>query len=87
MDKDQLYVLYVKHFLKDNPNQVRQDAPNMSTRWLQASTPEPFPLRACPGISFTCSLVEAVKKTWWCVTRVAVIKGLCEEKEGEGGGG
>ncbi|KAI9542666.1 hypothetical protein NQZ68_017677 [Dissostichus eleginoides] len=22
-------------------------------------------------------------KTWWCVTRVAVIKGLCEEKEGE----
>lgn len=27
--------------------------------------------------------IEAIKKTWWCVTRVAVIKGLCEEKEGE----
>ena len=38
---------------------------------------------ACLCISLTRSLVEAVKKTWWCVTRVAVIKGICEEREGE----
>lgn len=40
------------------------------------------PFTACPCIS-PYLLFEAVKETWWCVTRVAVIKGLCGEEEGE----
>lgn len=80
--KTSFMCLQVKYSLKENLNQVRKYAPKHAHAGCRPTHLNLFFL-ACLSISLTCSLVEAVKKTWWCVTRVAVIKGLCEEKAGE----
>lgn len=63
-------------------------------QWPQANTPTVFvgmPVYF-PYLQFDrdSKKKKKTKKTWWCVTRVAVIKGLYGGKEGEyeaGGGG